>query len=136
VCGIWVIILSDTAWWRAPPSLTKSNDEPQFFARAGFQRVEAVSRDILLLHPKNDQMASIVTLWQEGHPELAEQLLGLILKQREKRAGEVKLYAVYKDRGPSSALMHSWRGQLACEIIPLLSTILEKALSTNDCQRV
>jgi hypothetical protein len=28
----------------------------QFFARAGFQRVEAVSRDVLLLHPRDDPM--------------------------------------------------------------------------------
>jgi hypothetical protein len=30
----------------------------------------------------------------------------------------------------------SWREQLACEIIPLLSNILQKALSTDDCERV
>jgi len=108
----------------------------QFFARAGFQRVEAVSQNALLLHPKDDQMVDIVTLWQEGQSAPAEQLLATIRNQREKFTGEVKLYAVYKGQGPSSAIIHFWREQLDCEIIPLLSTILQKALSTDDCKRV
>jgi hypothetical protein len=41
---------------------TKNGDDPQFFAWAGFQRVETVSRDLLLLHPRDDRMAGIVTL--------------------------------------------------------------------------
>ena len=50
--------------------------------------------------------------------------------------GQVKLYIVYKEQGPSSSIIHAWRGQLACEIIPLLSTILQKTLSTDDCERL
>jgi AAA domain len=50
--------------------------------------------------------------------------------------GEVKLYAVYKGQGPSSSVIYSWREQLACEINPLLSTILPKVLPIDDCERV
>jgi Cdc6-like AAA superfamily ATPase len=108
----------------------------QFFARAGFQGVEGVSRHVLLLHPRDDRMAGIVTLWQEGQSAPPEHLLSTKRNQREKRLGEVKLYAVYKGQGPSSSIIHTWREQLACEIIPLLSTILQKALATDDCERV
>ena len=108
----------------------------QFFARAGFQQVEAVSRTLLLLTPKDDRMADIVTLWPEGQSDPSEHLLTTIRQQRERRMGEVKLYIVYKEQGPSSSIIHAWRGQLACEIIPLLSTILQKTLSTDDCERL
>jgi WD domain, G-beta repeat len=108
----------------------------QFFARAGFQRVEVVSRDLLLLHPRDDRMAGIITLWQEGQSDSAEHLLATIRHQRERRLGEVKLYIVYKGQGSSSSIIHACREQLACEIIPLLSAILQKALSTEDCEGV
>jgi WD domain, G-beta repeat/AAA domain len=106
----------------------------QFFARAGFQRVEAVSHDLLLLHPRHDRIAGIVTLWQEGQSDIDKYLLATIRHQRERRMGEVKLYVIYKGQGPSSSIIHAWREQLACEIIPLLSAILQKALSTNACE--
>jgi hypothetical protein len=108
----------------------------QFFAQAGFQQVEAVSRALLLLNPKDDRMAGIVTLWPEGQSDPSEHLLTTVRHQRERCMGQVKLYIVYKDQGPSSSIIHAWRGQLACEIIPLLSTILQKTLSTDDCERL
>ena len=73
---------------------------------------------------------------RRGNPTRTEHLLATIRHQKEKRPGEVKLYIVYKGQGPSSSTIHTWREQLACEIIPLLSTILQKALSTDDCERV
>jgi hypothetical protein len=53
----------------------------QFFARAGFQQVEAVSRTLLLLTPKDDRMADIVTLWPEGQSDPSEHLLTIIRQQ-------------------------------------------------------
>jgi AAA domain len=47
----------------------------------------------------------------------------------------MKLYIVYQGQGPSTAIIHSLREKLGCETIPLLSSMLEKALLRDACER-
>jgi len=105
----------------------------QFFARAGFEKVR-VAGNFLLLHPKDGQMTGMAILWQE---EQSEQIFVDTRSQKQWFEGELKFYILYKGQGPSSKTIHSLREELGCEVIPLLSSILERALSKEDnCKRV
>ena len=106
----------------------------QFFARSGFAQVEA-SGDVLLLHPEEGQTAGMAMLWQEGQFHESERISAL--KNHKQRFGDsVKLYVLYEGQGPPSEIVHSLREKLECEVVPLLSPMLEKALSTeSDCER-
>jgi hypothetical protein len=60
----------------------------QFFAQAGFQQIEGVSRALLLLNLEGDGMAGMVTLWPEGQSTSSEHLLSTVRHQREKCMGD------------------------------------------------
>jgi hypothetical protein len=83
-------------------------------------------------------------LWQEGQSEQQEQseqtdggeyLSAQILKKRNALPQEFKLYVVYTGQGPSTETLQSVRGKLECETIPLVSSLLEQALSTATCEQ-
>jgi WD40 repeat protein len=131
------VLLVASAGFGATYVLRKRTDPlkvaKQFFARAGFEEVEA-SGDLLLLGTKGGQAAGMAILWREGE---AESISGALRSHKEGLEGETKLYVVYEEQGPPSGVIHSLREELGCEVVPLLSSMLERTLAREeDCQRV
>jgi hypothetical protein len=108
----------------------------QFFAQAGFAGIELLSDDTLLLSSEDGLLIGMATRWQEAKWDASEHIASILQSHDQKIASEIKLYLVYKGQGPSSETIQSLRQNLRYETIPLLLSMLERALSTHECERV
>ena len=108
----------------------------RFFKHAGFRKVESVSPSQLLLHPKEGEPFGLVSRWNDGTDEPPSvDLTSAVEAVRRKHPGNLKLYLIYEGEGPGSKLVQRWRERLGCEIIPVLSAMLEKALAEQNYER-
>lgn len=105
----------------------------RFFKQAGFKRVESLSSHILLLNAADGQTRAVATLWRNEADSLT-QLSDLLQNLSRKHSGPIKLYLVYHGQGPSSEKIREWRQAFGCEIIPLLSGMVAKALGEQNYQ--
>jgi hypothetical protein len=108
----------------------------RFFSQARFQKVEPLARDLLLLRPQDGHTPGIAALWQEGQDNGTSRLATTVRLQAQRLGRDLKLYIIYKDQGPSSDTIQQLRAELGCETIPLLSSLLERAWSTHEGERV
>ena len=105
-----------------------------FFAIAGFKKVESLADDILLLHPEEGMTTGLATLFTNDGPEELEKISTITLGHKQRIKAEIKLYVIYKNSIPSSNTIQSIRKAVGGETIPILSTILERALQTGNCE--
>lgn len=101
-----------------------------FFAQI-YEKIEPISDNMLLLHPKVGKTKSLVSLWQKDQFDFES-----IKNLYQKIGGIKKIYLVYSGRGPTSETIQSFRKQLNCDIIPLLSSIMQKAIANENCQNI
>ncbi len=117
-------------------SLDPIDTAKHFFSQAGFQKIDVLSKTILGLHAQDGQRVGIAMYWQAERFMNPEDVVAIIEPYQQKLNGRTRLYLLYTGRGPSSGMLQSIRERLQCETIPLLLSILEKALAIEDCKRV
>lgn len=100
-----------------------------FFPKAGFKRAESMSNLILCLHVKTGGIAGMAVLWQDEADE--NELAASIRKHARKCNTRLKLYLIFQRGMPAAAFMQQLRESLKCEVIPVLSSRMEKALFTQ-----
>lgn len=107
----------------------------RFFVQS-YEKVESATDTILLLHTKPGQIRGVVTLWQEESTQSEAIRIETIRKYQRKMTGTRRFYLIYKEHSPSSEKIQYLKKKLDGEIIPLLSSILEKAVAVDNCQIV
>ena len=122
-----------SAWRRRSDPLEIARE---FFEQTGAQITESIRGRGLLLQPPGNKPADLIVLWQEAQENSQALVTEIVEKYRAKLQGRAKLYLVYKERGPESAVLQALRTQTGCDIIPLFSTMLEQAVLTGDSTRV
>jgi hypothetical protein len=108
----------------------------RFFSQARFQKVEPLARDLLLLRLQNGHTPGIAALWQEDQDDGTSRLASTVRQQAQRLGRDLKLYIIYKDQGPASDTIQQLRAELGYETIPLLSSLLERAVSTQEGERL
>jgi hypothetical protein len=101
----------------------------KFFVRAGFKKMESLPGDLLLLHAGKGRLPAMVSIWQEG--KSTSELFNAVDKYAGKPDGKINLYLVYSRQKPPSKVIQTLR-QERCEVIPIFSSRLERALSTQN----
>jgi AAA+ ATPase superfamily predicted ATPase len=108
----------------------------KFFSQAGIKGIELLPNGILHLRSEEGLLCGIAIFWQEERIDIFERLVSTRDKHDQNLLSETKLYVIYIGKGPSGGPLQALRGELRCEIIPLLLPMLEKALLTNECKQV
>ncbi|MCP4109878.1 MAG: AAA family ATPase [Desulfobacteraceae bacterium] len=109
----------------APLNLSK-----QFFVKAGFQKADILTDNFLRLYPKENNMPGLVSVWK-GSKHKNRQLS----KHIEKFDKQIKLYLIYQGEKPKAKNMQSFRAG-RCEVIPISSSSIEKALLKGQCENM
>jgi hypothetical protein len=108
----------------------------EFFAKAGFQKVEAPGKEMLFLHSPDGKANAMAMLWPDDESNSIEHLTAQIQSQHQRLTEQSKIYLVYKSTTPANDAIQSLREEYHCTIIPLFTSLLQQALSTDDCARV
>jgi hypothetical protein len=86
----------------------------------------------VLLLPKDGSMTGLAAFWPADAATVLEDMARAVHAQRKKRPGELRLYLIYRQHAPASPTIQKWRAELGCEIIPLLASMLERALAQGQ----
>ena len=100
----------------------------RFFTGAGL-KTSAPNAELLQVADTGNTPASFAFPWDAKWRARAETV-------RQHRTGDerrFKLYLVYRGQPPSSEDWSSLRDRLNCDVIPLESNVLERAISDNSC---
>ncbi len=101
----------------------------QFFAQAGFERVESLSNHFLRLHAAKNQMPGIVVSWHEGCD--IQSLADTVRQYTEQSEKKFKLYLVHSEQKLTTQA-HQLRELIRCEIIPVQTSHLARILKTQS----
>jgi WD40 repeat protein len=107
-----------------PAAITRS-----FFRSAGFGKIQPIDPGVLLVPATDSHVARYAVIWSED----TQEKLRLVEKHRASRDERFRIEPVYRDLQPDAAQLQSMRERFSCEVVPLASERLERALIEQTC---
>ena len=104
------------------------------FRKAGFSKVENAGQGLWRLE-KDQAHQAVALLWDNKQRSMPPSLAELLSPSRSKGA-ITRIYLLFEETGPQAEMLHAWKQELGCEVVPLLMSLVEKASGSENCARL